>query len=78
MCTCMTIVIDTTVEFGSTEYTATEESGSIAIEIVRSFHLRGTTVTVEITPYEQSPPSAQGTNCRIIWKQSLQLITILE
>ena len=59
----MTIATDTTVEFASTEYTGTEESGSIAIETVRSFHLRTTTLTVEITPFEQSPPSAQGMNC---------------
>jgi len=52
--------IDTTVEFADTEYTGTEESGSITIETVRSFHLRGTTLIIEITPFEQSPPSAEG------------------
>ena len=58
--------LDTTVEFASTEYTGTEESGSITIETVRSFHLRATTLIVEITPFEQSPPSARGLNCLCI------------
>ena len=55
------ILIDRTVEFASTEFTATEEFGSITVEVVRSFHLRQTTVTVEITSFEQAPVSAEGT-----------------